>query len=193
MIRRLYDKCIAYADKPSAPYVMGAVSFTESSFFPIPPDVLLIPMSIARPDRALWYATIATVTSVLGGMLGYLIGWLLYDTLGLWLMQLYGYTDKVEAFREAYRVNGHWIMLVKGVTPIPYKIVTITSGLAGYNFFWFVVLSVIARGIRFYAFALLIMWLGPPAREFIERNLTAVTWAGLAALIGGFVVIKYVI
>lgn len=193
MIRRLYDKCIAYADKPSAPYVMGAVSFAESSFFPIPPDVLLIPMSIARPERALWYATIATFASVAGGILGYFIGLLLYDTIGLWLMQLYGYTDKVEAFREQYRINGHWIMLIKGVTPIPFKIVTITSGLAGYNFGWFVLLSVVARGVRFYGFALLIMWLGPSARHFIEKHLTLVTFAGLAALIGGFVVIKYVI
>src|SRR5262249_24051283 len=121
MLRRLYDWCIAAADKPYATWLMGIVSFVESSFFPIPPDVMLIPMSLARPDRAFFYATVCTVTSVAGGVLGYLIGALLYDSVGLWLIKLYGYGDKVEAFRAAYVEWGGWIILLKGVTPIPYK------------------------------------------------------------------------
>src|SRR6476661_9256140 len=133
LLRRLYDWCLGAAHKPHAMWLMGAVSFAESSFFPVPPDVMLIPMALARPERAYVMAFWCTVTSVAGGILGYAIGALLYDSVGLWLIQLYGYGDKVEAFREAYAQWGAWIILLKGLTPIPYKIVTITSGFAGYN------------------------------------------------------------
>jgi membrane protein YqaA with SNARE-associated domain len=136
LLRRLYDWCLAAAHKPHALWTMGAVSFAESSFFPVPPDVMLIPMALARPERAYVMATWCTVTSVAGGLLGYAIGALLYDSVGAWLISLYGYGDKVEAFREAYAEWGAWIILLKGLTPIPYKIVTITSGFAGYNL-WF--------------------------------------------------------
>jgi membrane protein YqaA with SNARE-associated domain len=134
MIRRLYDWCIGAASRPYATWLMGFVSFIESSFFPIPPDTMLIPMSLARPDRAWFYAHVCTLTSVAGGVLGYFIGAVLYDSVGSWLIAIYGYGDKVEAFREAYAAWGTWIILIKGVTPIPYKIVTITSGFAGYSF-----------------------------------------------------------
>src|SRR5262245_44398128 len=129
LLRRLYDWCLAAAHKPHALWTMGAVSFAESSFFPVPPDVMLIPMALARPERAYVMATWCTVTSVAGGLLGYAIGALLYDSVGAWLISLYGYGDKVEAFREAYAEWGAWIILLKGLTPIPYKIVTITSEL----------------------------------------------------------------
>ena len=133
MLRRLYDWCIAAAYKPTAKWIMGAVSFVESSFFPIPPDVMLIPMSLARPERAYSYAFLCTWTSVAGGVLGYAIGSVLYDSVGQWVIALYGYGDKVQAFRDAYNEYGAWIILLKGLTPIPYKIVTITSGFAGYD------------------------------------------------------------
>ena len=151
MLRNLYDWCIDAAGKPHAAWILGAVSFMESSFLPVPPDVMLIPMSLARPDQAWRYATICTLASVAGGMLGYFIGAVLYDSVGLWLIRLYGYGDKVEAFREAYAQYGAWIILIKGLTPIPYKIVTIASGFAGYNFGAFVVLSLLTRGVRFFA------------------------------------------
>ena len=128
MLRRIYDWCIDAAHKPYALWIMGAVSFAESSFFPVPPDVMLIPMSLARPERAWLYASVCTATSVLGGILGYAIGALLYDSVGHWLIQFYGYGDKVEAFRAGYAEYGAWIILLKGLTPIPYKLVTITSG-----------------------------------------------------------------
>src|SRR6202795_1625429 len=148
MLRRIYNWCIDAAGQPHATWILGAVSFMESSFLPVPPDIMLIPMALARPDRAWRYAAICTLTSVAGGILGYLIGAVLYDSVGLWLVRLYGYGDKIEAFREAYAHYGAWIILLKGVTPIPYKIVTITSGFAGYDVYLFVLLSVVARGLR---------------------------------------------
>jgi len=171
--------------------VMGIVSFVESSFFPVPPDVMLIPMSLARPDKALFYATLCTLTSVAGGILGYAIGALLYDSIGHWLIQLYGYGDKVEAFREAYARWGAWIILLKGVTPIPYKIVTITSGFAGYNFFMFVLLSCIARGMRFYLVAFLLNRYGIQARAMIEERLGFWVSISAAVLVVGIIAALY--
>ena len=171
MLRSVYDWCIAIAGKPHAAWIMGAVSFAESSIFPIPPDTMLIPMSLARPDKAWYYATLCTITSVAGGVLGYIIGAVLYDSLGHWLIQLYGYGDKVEAFRELYARYGALIILVKGVTPIPYKIVTITSGFAGFSLPTFVLCSIVARGMRFYFTAFLLNRYGARARAVIEERL----------------------
>src|SRR5262249_41343066 len=144
MLRKMYDWCVNAAGKPYATWLLGLVSFVESSFFPIPPDAMLIPMGLAHPKRAFFYATVCTITSVAGGVLGYAIGALLYDSVGQWLIQLYGYGQKIEAFREAYREWGAWIILIKGLTPIPYKIVTITSGLAAYPLVPFILLSIVA-------------------------------------------------
>ena len=191
MFRRLYDWTLSLSASPRAPYALGAVSFAESSFFPIPPDVLLLPMALARPERAYVYAAICTATSVLGGIFGYAIGYLLYDTLGQWLVGLYGYGAKIEAFRALYQEWGHWIILIKGLTPIPYKIVTIASGIAEYNFFWFVVLSVITRGLRFFLIAALIHRYGEAIRAFIEGRLGLVLGGIAASIVGGFVLVKY--
>src|SRR5580692_11792964 len=171
MLRRVYDWCIEAAHKPYALWLMGAVSFAESSFFPIPPDTMLIPMSLARPERAWTYATLCTVTSVAGGVLGYAIGALLYDTVGHWLIHLYGYGDKVEAFRAAYARWGAVIILLKGLTPIPYKIVTITSGFAGYNIWLFILCSIVARGGRFFIVAVLLNRDGDFIRAELEKRL----------------------
>jgi membrane protein YqaA with SNARE-associated domain len=191
MLRRLYDWCIAAADKPYATWLLGIVSFVESSFFPVPPDAMLIPMALARPERAFYYATVCTITSVAGGVLGYLIGAALYDPIGLWLLRFYGLTDKVEAFRDAYAQWGTWIILIKGVTPIPYKLVTIASGFAGYSFLMFVLLSFVARGMRFYLVAFLLNRYGPQARAVIEERLGF--WVTIAAvlLVGGIVAAIY--
>jgi membrane protein YqaA with SNARE-associated domain len=188
MLRRIYDWCIAAADKPYAIWVIGVVSFAESSFFPVPPDVMLIPMSLARPKRAWLYAFVCTLASVAGGVVGYAIGAVLYDTVGHWLIQLYGYGNKVEAFRAAYAQYGSWIILLKGLTPIPYKIVTITSGFAGYNLPLFVLFSVIARGGRFFLVAVLLNRFGDVIRAQIEKRLTL--WVTLFAvlLVAGFIV-----
>jgi membrane protein YqaA with SNARE-associated domain len=188
MLRRMYDWCIAAADKPYALWLMGIVSFAESSFFPVPPDVMLIPMSLARPQKAWLYALVCTVTSVAGGIVGYAIGALLYDSIGQWVIQLYGYGEKVEAFRAAYAEYGAWIILLKGLTPIPYKIVTITSGFAGYNLLAFVLLSLIARGGRFFFVAVLLNRYGTWIREVIEKRLGL--WVAIATgtLVIGFII-----
>jgi len=188
MLKRLYDWFIAAADKPSALWIMGAVSFAESSFFPIPPDVMLVPMSLARPRRAWLYAVVCTLTSVAGGVVGYAIGAGLYDSVGLWLMQLYGLTDKVEAFRASYAEWGAWIIIGKGLTPIPYKLVTITSGFAGYNVWLFILCSLIARGGRFFIVAVLLNRYGDVIRAEIERRLGFWVAVGAAVLVLGFVI-----
>jgi membrane protein YqaA with SNARE-associated domain len=191
MLRRLYDWCIAAADKPYATWLMGTVAFLESSVVPVPPDAMLIPMALARPERAWFFATLCTLASVAGGVLGYFIGAALYDSVGLWVMHLYGLTDKVEAFREAYAQWGSWIILLKGLTPIPYKLVTIASGFAGYSFVMFVLLSLVARGMRFFTVAFLLNRYGAQARTIIEERLGF--WVSIAAiaLVGGIIVAVY--
>ena len=188
MLRRIYDWCITAADKPYALWIMGAVSFAESSFFPIPPDIMLLPMSLAQPRRAWWFASVCTVTSVAGGILGYAIGALLYDSLGQWLMHLYGLTDKVDAFRNSYAEWGAVIILLKGLTPIPYKLVTITSGFAGYNIWLFVLCSIVARGGRFFVVAILLNRYGDVIRAELEKRLGFWVALGAAVLVLGFYV-----
>ena len=179
MLRRLYDWTLSLASRPAAPYALGAVSFAESSFFPMPPDVMLVPMALARPDRVWFYALIATVTSVLGGLFGYAIG-------GAALR--FGRPVAVQSLRAdrgrrglpgRLRQYGHWVILLKGLTPIPYKLVTITSGFAGYDLFWFVVLSIITRGARFFLLAALLGRYGAAIKGVIDTHFNKVM-AGLA-------------
>jgi membrane protein YqaA with SNARE-associated domain len=188
MLKRIYDWCIDAAHKPYALWIMGAVAFAESSFFPVPPDVMLIPMSLARPQRAWVYAAVCTATSVLGGLLGYAIGALLFDSVGHWLIQVYGLGDKVDAFRASYAEWGAVIILLKGLTPIPYKLVTITSGFAGYNLLLFVLCSIVARGGRFFIVAILLNRYGDWIRRKLEEHLGLWVTLGAIVLVLGFVV-----
>src|ERR1700704_4997097 len=183
MLKRIYDWCLGAADKPYALWILGAVSFAESSFFPVPPDIMLLPMSLARPKRAWLFAALCTVASVAGGVVGYGIGALLYDSVGQWLINLYGLGGKVEAFRASYAQWGAWIIIGKGLTPIPYKLVTITSGFAGYNLGLFILFSIIARAGRFFVIAFLLHRFGDQARHIIEKRL------GLWVLLGASVVV----
>lgn len=192
MFRRLYNWVISLAASPYAVWALAAVSFTESSFFPVPPDVLLLPMALSRPDRALFYAGVCTVSSVVGGLVGYAIGALLYDSIGQWLIAAYGYGDNLEAFRQAYAQYGEWIILLKGVTPIPYKLVTITSGFAGYDIVWFTVLSVITRGLRFYLLAGLLHRYGNPIREFVEKHFGLVIGVLAFFVVAGFAAVRFI-
>ena len=191
MLRKLYDKVIALSESRHALPALAAVSFAESSFFPIPPDVIFVPMALAQPHKARLYALVCTIASVLGGLVGYAIGALLFDTVGKWLISAYGYGDGIEAFRAAYAKWGAWIILIKGMTPIPFKIVTIASGFAGYNLLAFFVLSIITRGARFFLEAELLRHFGEPIRGFVEKRLTLVTTGFLAAIVGGFLIAKY--
>ena len=188
MLKRIYDWCVGAADKPYALWVLAAVAFAESSFFPVPPDIMLIPMSLAQPKRAWLFAGVCTIASVVGGILGYAIGALLYDSVGHWLISLYHLGDSVDAFRASYAKWGAMVILVKGVTPIPYKLVTITSGFAGYNIWLFILLSIITRGARFFFAALLMNRYGDWIRVRVEKHLGLAVAILAAVLVAGFII-----
>jgi membrane protein YqaA with SNARE-associated domain len=188
MLKRIYDWCIGAADKPYALWILAAVAFAESSFFPVPPDIMLLPMSVAQPKRAWLFAAVCTAASVVGGVLGYAIGALLYDSVGHWLITLYGLGDKVETFRASYAEWGSLIILLKGLTPIPYKLVTITSGFAGYNIWLFILFSIITRGGRFFIAAVLLNRYGEWIRARVEEHLGLAVASLAVVLVAGFVI-----
>lgn len=191
MMRRLYDWMMRKASDDKAPAALGVVSFVESSFFPIPPDVMLIPMVLSRPEKAWWYATIATVTSVIGGMLGYAIGYYLYDAVGLPILKFYGKEGALDGFIKFVHEYGVPAVIIKGATPIPYKVVTIAAGVAKMDLLSFTMASIVARAMRFYLVAGLLYFFGEPIRDFIERRLTLVTTVFVLLLVGGFIAVKY--
>ena len=194
MLRALYDRCMGLAAHRYAERWLAGVSFVESSVFPIPPDVMLIPMVLAERARAWRYAIVCTVASVLGGMAGYAIGYFLFEFVGQPLLELYGYADKFRRFAEDYNADyGAWAVLVAGVTPFPYKVITIASGATALNFWVFMLASLAARGARFFLVAGLLYFFGPPIRDFIEKRLGLVTIVFFVFLIGGFIAIKYLI
>lgn len=193
MIRSLYDWTMRLAQHKRAPEALFGVSFIESSFFPIPPDVMLVPMILAQRAKAWFFATVATVGSVIGGLFGYLIGYALFDTIGRPLFEFYGYADKFAKFSDQYNEYGAWIVFIFGVTPFPYKVITIASGATGLNLLVFLLASVASRGLRFFVVSGLLYLFGPPIREFIEKRLGLVFFAFVFLLIGGFVAIKYLI
>lgn len=193
MMKRIYDWMMSKAGGKNAPAALGVVSFVESSFFPIPPDVMLIPMILANRQKAWWYATIATVTSVLGGILGYAIGYYLYDAVGLPILKFYGKEGALDGFIAFVQDYGVPAIIVKGMTPIPYKVVTIAAGVAKMSFVPFMLASIVARAMRFYLVAGLLYYFGDPIREFIEKRLTLVTTIFVVLLVGGFVAVKYLL
>ena len=192
MFRALYDWTLRMANHRHAIRSMAAVSFTESSVFPIPPDVMLVPMILARREQAYWIATVCTISSVAGGVLGYAIGYFLYDSVGLWLVNLYGAHDALAEFRRWYDQWGAAVILIKGLTPIPFKVVTIASGFFAYNFLLFVILAAITRGARFFLIAWLLKRYGAPMQEFIERRLNWVGGGALVLLVGGFAAVALI-
>ena len=191
MLRRLYDWVIALAGHRHAIPAMGVVAFLESSFFPIPPDVMLVPMVLANRRKAFLIALVCTICSVLGGMLGYAIGYYFFETAGAWVVKTYGLQDGLAKFRAGFDQYGVWIILIKGLTPIPYKLVTIASGAAHFDLFTFVWASILTRGVRFFAVAALLWKFGEPIRSFIEKRLALLTWLFLFALVGGFIAFRY--
>jgi membrane protein YqaA with SNARE-associated domain len=186
MFRKLYDWTLRLAGHRHAIAWLGVISFAESSFFPIPPDVMVVPMVLARRDQAWLIAAVVTATSVLGGMAGYAIGYFLWDSVGRPLADLYGMTMRVEAMRATFNQYGAWIILLKGLTPIPFKLVTIASGLAHFNFGLFVLCAAVTRAFRFFLIAGLLKRYGAPMQAFIEKRLALVGMLFVAVLIGGF-------
>jgi membrane protein YqaA with SNARE-associated domain len=189
MFRKMYDWVMRLAASRHAPASLAAISFAESSFFPIPPDVMLAPMVLARRDKAFLYAGICTIASVFGGMLGYAIGvWL--EPLGQTILKVFGHPEGQAEFQKWFDQWGLWVILIKGATPIPYKLVTITAGLARFDLFTFVWASILTRGFRFFAVAAILKYAGPAMLKEFERRLNLYSILLLILLIGGFVALK---
>ncbi|MEO0343527.1 MAG: YqaA family protein [Pseudomonadota bacterium] len=191
MLRRLYDWTLDQAERPYALWVLAVIAFVESSFFPIPPDILLIPMVLAALNRAWLIAAICTFASVLGGGFGYLIGAQLFDLIGQPILDFYGKDDKFDAFAEQFNQQGHWAVLIAGMTPFPYKVITIASGVTGLPFGQFMLWSVVARGARFFVVAALLWFFGAPIKAFIEKYLGLLFTIFCLLLVGGFFLLRF--
>lgn len=191
MLRKLYDWVFSLARHRHATRSLAVVSFAESSFFPIPPDVMLAPMVLARPDRAYFYATVCTIASVLGGLLGYAIGYFL-EPVGMWLLALLGKADTFEASKALFQEHGAWVILIKGLTPIPFKLITIAAGIFSFSLPIFIALSVVTRGARFFLVAFVLKRWGPPMLEVVEKRLALFTVLFLVLLVGAVVALRFI-
>lgn len=192
LVKATYDYMINLASRPNAMYFLFAVAFIESSFFPIPPDVMLIPMVLATPAKAWRIATVTTIASVLGGAFGYAIGVFFFDLIARPILTFYGYMHQFDVFKDYYHEWGAWIVFGAGITPFPYKVVTIASGVVHLDFVVFMLASVVARGMRFYLVAWLLKKFGEPMKEYIEKNLGMLSILFLLLLLGGFACIKFI-
>lgn len=191
LMSKIYDTMIDLASRPTAMYWLFAVAFIESSFFPIPPDIMLIPMVLATPKKAWKIAGVATVASVLGGCFGYAIGVYFFDWLAKPMLEFYGYLKQFEEFQGYYHEWGSWIVFGAGITPFPYKVITIASGVVHLDLWVFGLASVLARGMRFYLVAWLLAKYGQSMKVFIEKNLGLLSILFLLLLLGGFALIKF--
>jgi len=192
LLRRLYDWTLDLAAQPYALWALALIAFVESSIFPIPPDVVLIPMILAARDKAWKIAAVCTVASVIGGLAGYGIGHFLFEEVGRPMLAFYHYDAKFAAFQDTYNEWGAWAVFIAGVTPFPYKVITILSGTTGLDLPVFMVSSVLARGLRFFIVAALLWHFGTPIRAFIEKRLGLLFVLFTVLLVGGFVVLKLV-
>jgi membrane protein YqaA with SNARE-associated domain len=193
MLRRLYDWIVSHAAHPKAVWVLAIISFAESSFFPIPPLPLLIPMCLAKPERSWYYANVCAISSALGGIVGYAFGFLLWKSVGSWIIDIYGMHEQAVVLREQAKHFWFWILVTKGLTPIPFKLVTIMSGFIKYNFWLFLLGAIISRFCFFYIFAIALRYYGDRIRVFMDRHLVIATVVLLFFLVGGFVLVKYII
>ncbi|MFS4439207.1 YqaA family protein [Paracoccaceae bacterium GXU_MW_L88] len=192
MLRDCYNWMLRMAESRYALPILALVSFVESSVFPIPPDVMLLPMILAAPHRAWLIAGVCTIASVLGGAFGYYVGAELFDVIGAPVLEFYGKMEKFDHFSDWFAQYGSWAVLVAGITPFPYKVITIASGAVALDFGTFMISSIIARGLRFFIIAALLWRYGAPIRDFIEHRLGLVFSVLMAALIGGFVALKFI-
>ncbi|MBT5435285.1 MAG: DedA family protein [Alphaproteobacteria bacterium] len=193
MLQRLYDRVLILAGHRHAVWWLFVMAAAEASFFPIPVEVMMLPMMFAAPRKAWLFAGVATVGTVIGGVGGYAIGALLYDTLGQPILALYGHEDAYDHFAKLYDEWGVWIVFAGGFTPIPYKVVTIASGVAHLDLMVFVLASVVSRGLRFLLEAALLHWFGPPIRNFIEKRMALVATVSFVVAIAGFVAVKWLL
>jgi len=191
LTRKIYDYTLDLAARKNALAWLFAISFIESSFFPIPPDIMIIPMVLATPNKAYKIAAVALLASVLGGYLGYAIGVFGFEVIAKPLLQFYGYMDNFHKFENYYHEYGAWIVFGAGITPFPYKIITIASGVVRLDLVIFTIASILARGLRFYIIAWLLKRFGEPMKTFIEKNLNILSILFLLLLIGGFAIIKW--
>ena len=192
MIQRIYDCTLDLSARPNALWLLALIAFIESSIFPIPPDVMIIPMVLAARAQAWKIAGVATIASVLGGFAGYAIGYLLFESVGQPLINFYGYGSDFESFQELYQTWGAWIVFGAGLTPFPFKVITIASGVVALDPVVFGIAALLARGLRFYVEAALLWQFGPPIRTFIEQRLGTVTVIAFVLLIGGFAAVRWV-
>ncbi|AIL12346.1 hypothetical protein IM40_00530 [Candidatus Paracaedimonas acanthamoebae] len=191
MLHKLYYWIMSFAGHRHALWVLTIVSFAESSFFPLPPDPLYMAMILGQREKAWSLATICTLSSVIGGVLGYYIGYALFETVGLWIIKFFDFQEGFIQLKHSFQKWGFWIVALKGLTPIPYKFVTIASGAIELKLITFIIASIVARGFRFFSLALLLWHFGPSIKDYIEKNLMLVTIGGISVLILGFLVVKY--
>ena len=192
LLHNLYDWVLHWADTPYGLPALFLLAFAESSFFPVPPDILLIALAIALPTRAFRYAFVCSLGSVLGGIFGYFLGWQFYELIGEPIIEFYGYQEYYSEVEGLYHEYGTWAVLVAGLTPIPYKVFTIASGAFYFPFVKFMVASILSRSARFFLVSALIWRFGPTIKGFIDKYFNLLVIAFTVLLIGGFVVIKYV-
>ena len=190
LFRKLYEWTLIKSSHKRAPWFLGIISFAESSVFPIPPDIILIPMIIAKRTKAFVYALICTFSSVTGGILGYLIGLTLFNSIGIYLINIYHLNDAVNEFKNYYNIYGAWIGIIAGFTPFPFKVITIASGLFQLNFTIFIICSLLSRGARFYLVSALLYFYGENIKKFIEKNFNFLTVLFLLILFGSLLIIK---
>lgn len=191
MLKRLYEWTLSMAQHPRALWALALVAFVESSVFPIPPDILMIPLIVARPKEAFKIAFVATLASVAGGMLGYYIGYGAFETIGKPVLEFYGKDAYFDEFKQTYNQYGAWAVLIAGVTPFPYKVITILSGATALSLPVFIAASIVARALRFFVVAALLWKFGEPIRDFIEKRLGLMFILFVAVLVGGFALVKF--
>ena len=190
-LKRLYNWTLDKANHKNAKWYLSLISFAESSFFPIPPDLLLIPMALASKTKAIFYAFICTFSSVLGGILGYAIGYYFYNNLGIYIVEFYHLENSFSVFEDYYKEFGILIVLGAGITPFPYKFITIASGVFGLNIFLFIIISIVGRGLRFYLIAILLYFFGEKIKLIIDKYFNILTIVFFILLVGSVFIIRF--
>ncbi len=192
IFRKLYNWTLTKSSQKEAPWFLGLISFSESSFFPIPPDIILIPMVLAKRGKAFLFATICTVSSVIGGAFGYFIGLILFNSIGIVLINFYHLGEALDEFRNYYNSYGAWIVIIAGFTPFPFKVITIASGLFQLNFTIFIICSILSRGARFYIVSGLLYLFGEIIKKFIDKYFNILTILFIILLVGGILIVKII-